>query len=1105
MKLARTASVVVVVAALFAGGLVGCAGSLVAKPPAPEDEVARLKREVTKIRFAVDSTKGLIERSRGQGYLPDLYLRLAELYVEEARFHYFIAYEGQKRRERAVDSVQARLLKNQAIGVYKRILDEFPQYVSRDKVLFFIAHEFRELGDYPQMLGYLRSVVDEHPKSPYRNEALLVLGDYYFDKGELDVAEKNYREIVATEESPSHGMARYKLAWCRINKEDWKAALDLFEATIVKLNERAEKATEEGQAIGKKLDLRREALVDMVFPYTEVHKKPDMRKSLEYFGRLADSRTSYLAALNKLARRWFVKGEYQIATGVYRELLALGGGGEDSIEWGRRLFDGVQKGKLFDRVADDAQILGEIVASHRGDWRIPEKERLRLYGEFEAYTRDLATKAQLEAQEAKADQEKSHARVADAYERYLEVFGDAPAAKEIRMNLAESRFAANQSFAAGRAYLNVIVGTSGQERRDSVYTAVSAFDAALKKSWALTRLDLMRARAGLRRAARIFVSETPKDEKAVAVKFNYARSFYDEGRFDEAADLFAALVEEFPTAAETIVAAELALDALRADEKFEAMAVLGKRLASDERLPSSLRSDIQQIVASAESRALEVATLNAGYQGEEASEGLMTFAERHKGSDLGEKALVNAFATAQNSDDLDAVTKIGEQVMTQYPNSDLVPNVLATLGKMHARAADFARAASYFESAAAKRPSDPASADFMKAAASLKAKLGDLAGAESAYGPVMSGGDANRRREAALALADLMEEARDYGRMARALEIAVSAGADSPATSFRLGYAAYASGKGDATRHFKAAAAGAGGSADDAEGVAGAEYFLAEPDLEAYRSISPKGDPGQVIQKKFQALSVVEERMVKVIERGSSVFALAALMRLAEAYELGAKFLVDTPTPAGLTGANEKQYRTAMETKANELKEKSSSALATCASKASELKVFSVVAKACLEGRVFQGDPLALPPRPGGRAAELNSGEASELRKTIAKNSKDFGALQQLATLYLKAGDPLTAGLVLDKAAEGGADPATYNLRGVVRYRLGDPQGAYEDWKSALDGDATNLRARLNLAALFAEYGFKNLAEAERAKAQGAESIRTSGDVALIESAGRGG
>ena len=39
---------------LALGGL-GCAASLVPKPPAPEDEVARLKREITKVRFAVAS------------------------------------------------------------------------------------------------------------------------------------------------------------------------------------------------------------------------------------------------------------------------------------------------------------------------------------------------------------------------------------------------------------------------------------------------------------------------------------------------------------------------------------------------------------------------------------------------------------------------------------------------------------------------------------------------------------------------------------------------------------------------------------------------------------------------------------------------------------------------------------------------------------------------------------------------------------------------------------------------------------------------------------------------------------------------------------------
>src|SRR6185295_11210977 len=146
----------------------------------------------------------------------------------------------------------------------------------------------------------------------YRNESLPVVGDYYFDRGELQNSEKYYKRIIQSPESISHGMARYKLAWVRINEEDMKGALKLFEDTINGINQ-LEAAEQTGAAKNepggaKKIDLRREALVDMVFPYTEVYKKPNVKQTTAYFRKLADARNSYLAALNKLAKRWFVKG-----------------------------------------------------------------------------------------------------------------------------------------------------------------------------------------------------------------------------------------------------------------------------------------------------------------------------------------------------------------------------------------------------------------------------------------------------------------------------------------------------------------------------------------------------------------------------------------------------------------------------------------------------------------------------------------------------------------------------------------------------------------------------------------------------------------------------
>lgn len=1095
----------------------GCWGGRIAKAPEPEDEVARLTRNVTKARFAQEATKELIERSRGQAYLADLYLRLAELYVEEARYHYFIAYEGQKKRDRVVTSVQAKLLKDQAIAVYERILGEFPDFVDRDKVLFFIAHEHRELGDYEKMLGFLNKIIVEHPKSKYRNEALIVVGDHHFDKRELDVAEKNYRLILETPESPSHAMARYKAAWVRVNKEDFKGALGLFEDVVKKLQEGDEAAAKEDasnksagiqkvERKGRKIDLRREALVDLVYPYTEVNKKPTA--PLKYFRGLADSRTTYLAALNKLGRRWYVKGEYGLATEVYRELLTLGADSEDSVEWAQKLYDGVTKGKKFEFVATDVTLMADVLARRRWDWRLGEKERANLTKEFETYARDLATKAQLEA-DTKKDL-KALARAADAYQNYLQHFSDSEKALEIRQNLAEARFSAKQWLPAGRAYEAVMEGVVEAERQEATFSAVTSYANAMKEQ-KLTRLELVQARAGLRHAARVYFEKFPKAEQLASVKFNYAKSFYDEGRFEDAAELFAALVQEYPTTEEASIAAELALDALRAKEDFEELARLGKQIAAFPNLPAKVKDEVLAIVAGAETRALDVATLKAGAEGDGgAVDGLLAFADSKKGTDLGEKALVNAFVTARNTDDLEKVTAIGDRLLADYPKSEAAPDVLATLGKMSAQAVDFERAAKYLEDSARRRPKDPSSLETLKIVGTIKAQLGDIAGAKGILQQVIDGSpNPNTRRDAALALSELLERGGDFAGTSNVLTRTAGDGPKSARLAFRLGYALWKTGydqPGDAA-YQQALDVGQGRTddPDEADGAAGAAFFLGQAMWEPFAGVQFGGDRGEdagLIREKFATLAAYEEAMLQVIQLQSPNWALAALSRLAAAYEAAAKFLEGAPTPPGLDGAGAEKYKAALGGRAEEYRGKAKEALATCASKAAELRVFTPAAKACAAGRPFDGDPYVIVPLPrrGGAPAAAT---VAEFRARVRKNSKDYEALVGLAGAYLQAGDPMGARLILDKATEGGADAATFNMRGAVAFAAGLHQDAYADFKKALDEDPTYVKARLNMAALYRAYGYKTLADGEASKVKSAAGLDPR-DPALISGAGGG-
>lgn len=241
--------------------------------------------------------------------------------------------------------------------------------------------------------------------------------------------------------------------------------------------------------------------------------------------------------------------------------------------------------------------------------------------------------------------------------------------------------------------------------------------------------------------------------------------------------------------------------------------------------------------------------------------------------------------------------------------------------------------------------------------------------------------------------------------------------------------------------------------------------------------------------------------MSAVLDTGDPRWSLAALARMAAAYEIAADFIEKAPTPTGLSGAAADQVKEALNMRMQEQRASAKDVLEACAAKAAELKIFTAAAKSCNSGKSLTGDPEGRE-MPKGRAGSPPAGQVNALRQQIAKNSKDYQALTRLATLYLQSGDPFGARLVLDKASEGGANAETYNLRAVVMFKLGFPQAAFDDLKAALEQDGSDARARLNMAALYRSYNYKTLADAERAKVRSTRGLDFQGDPSLLPGAG---
>ena len=1063
---------------LLAGcGLLGLAlspGCATVAPPKPiaVDASEGLVQQGKKVENAIAATKVMIERSRGADYLPDLYMRLAELYTEQARYAWLAVYERRRARGeegRAIDVPAARLLKHLAIATYDRILHAFPRYAKADEAMFLMAHEYRELGQFPDMRSTYDKLIAQFPRSPHRFEAYLVLGDAAFENGDLAGAERNYNAVLAAPDSHVHPLARYKLGWVRVNREDCKGAVNLFERILRDKNTpRGDKTLVSTQ---RSLNIHREALVDLAYCYPDVY--PD-KPAGPYLKALADNSSDYVAAMRRVAKRFFLKELYAQAAAALREVLNSGVADEGAIEDARRLYDSVTKAKVFERAADDVARIGRVYEHRFYDWRLPRDKRDKLAAEFEVYARDIATRAQLSARERKTPQLRTAA--AAAYGAYLGYFPGSAAHVEMEQNRADALAEAEQPLAAGRAFEQVAALIENKDKdglRQARLNAVASYQQALEKG-GLSRMERIAAWGGIRAQGRALIVEKPDDETMVKIKLSMARSYYDAGEYGPAADLFSALARQYPDKSEGLVAAHLALDAMRLAENYTRLATMGRLMLADKRLGDDrFRAEVTDIVAKTEQRQVTEITIAAA-SGDH-SDQLLSYAKRYKGSGLGEQALYNAVLVARTEGDIEKFYALGEEFIDQYPKSAQRGDVMLALASVASDRGDFAQAADYLERTYAVDPRGKESVSRLHTAATIRSMLGDTKGVDDIR-------ELSTRGLPQKQVDELLLQMARSGNVTALQQLFAASNVPGTVAEFLRGYFAY--GRGDqeeAARRLGNVAAGNADDAVSAEVIAKARFLMGEMVYDAF-SQGGKGDLADAIAEKSQLLAASDEAYAQAIQGRQAHWALTATARVAEAYQRFGLFLRGLKLPDDVTAEERGQLEQAINAKVEESQKRAQEIRGVCAKRAREARVFSDAVRACLESGPFPEKIPVLPAAAGKRSGEPPG--AAELHAVLTKNPKSVDTLVKLAEVYLGAGDLASGLLVLDRA--DGLDSRRadiHNLRGVALERMGESDAAFQAWKKAVELDPRSQVARLNMAAQYASYGYADEAAAELKKA----------------------
>ena len=215
------------------------------------------------------------KKSRKRG---ELWLRLAELYIEKARLieirlqskydRQLQDYQSGKRKKKPMLNLKlATTYNRKAIQLYEWFLKDYPRDPKVGQALFLLGYNYFEIGQAAQGRKYYLRLTKQHPNSLFVNESNFSLGEFYFDNEKWGKALGYYKKIIQNKEARLYSFALYKSAWCQYKLGRGKQALKSLEKVIYVGR------TIKGKAQRKRVNrirLGSEAVKDIIIFYVEV-------------------------------------------------------------------------------------------------------------------------------------------------------------------------------------------------------------------------------------------------------------------------------------------------------------------------------------------------------------------------------------------------------------------------------------------------------------------------------------------------------------------------------------------------------------------------------------------------------------------------------------------------------------------------------------------------------------------------------------------------------------------------------------------------------------------------------------------------------------------
>ncbi len=868
---------------------------------------------------AIKQATALVRKHQNTPLEPDLLFRLAELYMRKAKTDRFFEIHRQSETivrllPREVTSRSSRKTVGDALATYDRLVKKYPSYNQMDLVIFNYAFAHQSLGQTaPAEQLYFR-LISKYNGSPLVPDAHLAIGEIAFEKSRFTHALDHFRAIEKYPSSRVYPYGLYKAAWTYYNLRDAKSGLKKLEE-VVKFGEHVAQNN-----IESRLDLRKEALMDMTLFFSEVYSakeayayfskqagdldvSPIMMKMAvlyERYSRFHDVNTVLEMFINKRPQSPMVPEAYEKLVTSYEHLKDR----EKVLAQFEKLY------AVCDAKSSWSQAMTTLPAGEAK----PDCDKV-LYGK----SLDLAQKWLRFYN--KNPHDPSFADYSEkAFEIYLRSQGGTKAYTEAKYLYAELLFKRQKFRKASAEYASIGSAAGGKISHDASYAALLSLEKAVGDKWS------DQDESSFHKLAKDYVANHPKGAFRLDIEFKIGLLAYEKGRYDEAAPIFLTLGDKFGKEEKGQKAQDLYLDILNIKKDYAGIKDYTSKLIKEGGSPERV-AKLKGLFE--ESFFMQVQLTEGKGDLKKALDGYTAFVKQNPNSKLSEKAHWNITELNYKLGDEWGGAQSSVEFATKFPQAKESQDALLKAAKTFEKLAQLPEAAKVLSMLSIRDKKD--GLKWKELSADFYALSGKPDQARKLYEEISKTKSAKEYEAFLLKFEDFEENYGDPAKLQTLRNQVIAKEIQPAANNAKITTIEnmLKSGRGsDAFNEARRALARSGWSNSDKARLrfVQAQVLTSEFTLQ---SVKAKGDRiAMVLAIKTEKLEKAQQALQASIKYGDPTVAVLASQKLYECYVHYVDALKSMPTPDGFSKEDEGLFRAELENLIIPLEEKSVDTLA---------------------------------------------------------------------------------------------------------------------------------------------------------------------------------